>query len=385
MWCGVSHEHKHELTRVFRRGAVEPAAKSGAKSPVQPGVHADQHGYAPSHRHGDGHEDGFAKSPVSTGFFRNADRHSQPSQGPASPDRLLANCRGHHPHLRLQATEGAVRGALERLGARGFLVRSRAAAGRAQGNRYAFSADPCPHIMPPDFTESGMEASMEPDAPSNQKGTSSFLTEETDRKNLSVFSGEKDSRNVILQLESLTEEDISFHWPNLAKAGFGTCQLRQILARLSQVGIGAENLAQGLTYAEWELEHGTMRDKNGESVTHPLNWVFSSLARTGYYRRPQGYISPQEQAEIDAAEEDERLKKARDARKKSAFEAWCAGLSPEEKNAIVAPGNRAFPMPEDTVLRQHFFHKVWPDILKQSPYPDAEKQGQNMTPSQEAS
>lgn len=205
---------------------------------------------------------------------------------------------------------------------------------------------------------------MEPDVPSCQKVAPSFLTEKTDRKNLSVFSGEKDSGNVILQLESLTEEDVSFHWPNLAKAGFGTCQIRQILTRLFQVGIGAENLAQGLTYAEWELEHGTMRDKNGEPVTHPLNWVFSSLARTGYYRRPQGYISPLEQAEIDAAEEEERLKKARDARKNSAFEAWRAGLSPQEKNAIVAPENRAFPMPEDTALRQHFLHEIWPVLLK---------------------
>lgn len=213
---------------------------------------------------------------------------------------------------------------------------------------------------------------MEPDVPSCQKVAPSFLTEKTDRKNLSVFSGEKDSGNVILQLESLTEEDVSFHWPNLAKAGFGTCQIRQILARLFQVGIGAENLAQGLTYAEWELEHGTMRDKNGEPVSHPLNWVFSSLARTGYYRRPQGYISPQEQAEIDATEEEERLKKARDARKKSSFEAWRAGLSPQEKNAIVAPGNRAFPMPEDTALRQHFLHEIWPKILKTGPHFSAE-------------
>lgn len=279
----------------------------------------------------------------------------------------------------IQATEGAVRGALERLGSRGFLVRSRAATGRAQGNRYAFSADPCPHIMPPDFTESGMEASMEPDVSSCKKVTPSFLTEKTDRKNLSVFYEEQNSETAIHRLESLSEEDVAFHWPNLAKAGFGTCQIRQILARLFQVGIGAEKLAQGLTYAEWELEHGTMRDKNGEPVAHPLNWVFSSLARTGYYRRPQGYISPQEQAEIDAAEEDEWLKKAREARKKSAFEAWCSGLSPEGKNIIAAPGNRAFSMPEDTALRQHFFHKVWPDILKQGLPPDMEKQGQNIT------
>lgn len=265
------------------------------------------------------------------------------------------------------ATEGAVRGALERLGRRGFLVRSRAVAGRAQGNRYAFLADPCPHITPPVFLESGMEASTESGAASGIKPAPSLLEEKRDRRNLSVFSGTQDAPTASHRLESLSEEDVAFHWPNLAKVGFGTCQIRQILARLFQAGIGAENLAQGLTYAEWELEHGTMRDKNGEPVSHPLNWVFSSLARTGYYRRPQGYISPQEQAEIDATEEEERLKKARDARKKSAFEAWCAGLSPQEKNAIVAPENRAFPMPEDTALRQHFFHKVWPEILKTGP------------------
>ena len=184
-------------------------------------------------------------------------------------------------------TEGAVRGALERLGRRGFLVRSRAAAGRAQGNRYAFLADPCPHITPPVFLESGMEASTEPGAASGIKPVPSLLEEKRDRRNLSVFSGAQDAPTASHRLESLSEEDVAFHWPNLAKAGFGTCQIRQILARLFQVGIGAEYLAQGLTYAEWELEHGTMRDKNGEPVSHPLNWVFSSLARTGYYRRPQ--------------------------------------------------------------------------------------------------
>lgn len=283
----------------------------------------------------------------------------------------------------LEATEGMARGALERLFKRGFLVRSRAASGRAQGNRYAFASDPCPHITPPVPMESGMEASMERDACSCKNPAPSFLTEKTDRKNLSVFSGVNDSGTAIVRLESLTEEDVFFHWPNLTKAGFGTCQIRQILARLFQVGIGAENLAQGLTYAEWELEQGTMRDKNGEPVANPLNWVFSSLARTGYYRRPQGYISLQEQAEIDAAKEYERLKKAREIHKKSAFEAWRSGLSPEEKNAIAELGNRAFPMPEDTALRQHFFHKVWPDILKQGSPSTAEKQGRNMTKAQE--
>ena len=266
------------------------------------------------------------------------------------------------------ATEGAVRGALERLGKRGFLVRSRAATGRKQGNRYAFSADPCPHIFPPSFAEPsaepGVETPTKAAVPPGENPMPSLLKEKTDRRNLSVFSGEHDPPSASQRLESLSEKDIAFHWPNLAKIGFGTCQVRQILARLFQVGMGAENLAQGLTHAEWELEQGAMRDKNGEPVSHPLNWVFSSLARTGYYRRPQGYVSPQEQAEKDAAAEGERLKNARAERKNSAFEAWRSGLSPEEKRAIVAPENRAFPMPEDTALRQHFLWEIWPVLLK---------------------
>lgn len=266
------------------------------------------------------------------------------------------------------ATEGAVRGALERLDKRGFLVRSRAATGRAQGNRYAFSADPCPHISPPSFPEpsaqSGMETPTKAPTPTGENPAPSLLKEKTDRRNLSVFSGEHDPPSASQRLESLSEEDIAFHWPNLAKIGFGTCQVRQILGRLFQVGLGAENLAQGLTHAEWELEQGAMRDKNGEPVSHPLNWVFSSLARTGYYRRPQGYISPKEQAERDAATEGERLRIAREERKNSAFEAWRFGLSPEEKRAIVAPESRTFPMPEDTALRQHFLREIWPLLLK---------------------
>lgn len=276
----------------------------------------------------------------------------------------------------IAATEGAVRGAMERLGKRGFLVRGRAATGRAQGNRYAFSADPCPHISPPRFPEPsaqpGVETPTKAAVPPGENPIPSFLKEKTDRRNLSVFSGEHDPPSASQRLESLSEEDIAFHWPNLAKIGFGTCQVRQILGRLFQVGLGAENLAQGLTHAEWELEQGAMRDKNGEPVSHPLNWVFSSLARTGYYRRPQGYISPKEQAERDAAAEGERLRIAREERKNSAFEAWRSALSPEEKRAMVAPENRAFPMPEGTALRQHFLREIWPLLLKNEAHFSAE-------------
>ena len=70
----------------------------------------------------------------------------------------------------LQATENAVRGAMERLNPRGFFVRIRAANGRMQGNRYVFSHFPCPHIRAyPPRMETGMDSGMEATAYSGEK------------------------------------------------------------------------------------------------------------------------------------------------------------------------------------------------------------------------
>ena len=90
----------------------------------------------------------------------------------------------------LRVTEGIVRGAMDRLFPRAFLVRSRAAHGRMQGNRYAFAADPCPHIRPYSLRmESCMDSGMEAAAQSGEK-TAPSIQNEIDRKNtLSIFSG----------------------------------------------------------------------------------------------------------------------------------------------------------------------------------------------------
>ena len=263
----------------------------------------------------------------------------------------------------LAATEGMVRGALERLLPRGFLVRTRAARGRVQGNRYVLSPEPCPYILQYGHnTNSGMEPSTEPATQSSENGPLSILKEKKERKNLSISSEEDASSLAIRRLEALTEDDLAFHWPNLAKVGFGTCQIRQIIGHLTKVNISLEKIIQGLNHADWELETGTMRDKSGAPVASPVDWVFTSLSRNGYYRRPAGYVSPQEQAELDAAEEAKRRTEACEARQKAEFDAWSAVLLPEERATITAPPG-AFSMPEDTALRLHFKSHVWPKIL----------------------
>lgn len=47
----------------------------------------------------------------------------------------------------LQVTEGAIRGAFERLFKKyDFLIRNRSTKGRLKGNTYSFASEPCPHI-----------------------------------------------------------------------------------------------------------------------------------------------------------------------------------------------------------------------------------------------
>jgi hypothetical protein len=255
----------------------------------------------------------------------------------------------------------SVRGIVNRLAARGFIRRKQARDGTIRGVHFTtVDALLCPHITGDRLAvRGGVQVAARPELPC----LPSILEEKKDRENLSVSSVDAERRKAIDELEALTEDDIAFHWPHLAKAGFGTCQIRQIVERLAQVNISAEKVMQGLTYAEWELETGNMRDKSLAQVTSPLDWVFMSLSTKGYYRKPKGYISPQEQAERDAAEEAGRIADARKARKAAAFDAWLTDLPPKERAAITTPLGGKFPMPGDTALSLHFSEHVWPEIL----------------------
>ena len=93
------------------------------------------------------------------------------------------------------------------------------------------------------------------------------ILEKIDRKkNLSISSQNPLEHKE--RLEALNEEDMAFHWPELARSGFGTAQIRQIIQRREQIGEDIRHVMQGLTYAEWALAHNAMHDKNGAAVTH---------------------------------------------------------------------------------------------------------------------
>ena len=137
-------------------------------------------------------------------------------------------------------------------------------------------------------------------------------------------------------------------WPCLSRTGFGRDQLNQIAQALSELGKPMDKVLQSLDHAEWELEQGKMTDKDSQPVADPCSWVFRSLSRTGYYRRPKGYVSPEEQAAKDAEEEAKAVTVARQSAEKAQFEAWRDGLSPDE----LADAMRGHPGgPKDAWLR----------------------------------
>lgn len=150
---------------------------------------------------------------------------------------------------------------------------------------------------------------------------------------------------------SISLETLQTAWPTLAQRGFGLEQLAQIEKMLTEQGKDKSKVVQGLDHAEWELEKGKMVDKSGQPVTDPCSWVYRSLARDGYYRRPKGYISPAEAAEKDAEAEAKALIDARNAADQARFQAWKTGLSDNDFQEAM----KGFPGGD----RDAWLKKVW--------------------------
>lgn len=278
----------------------------------------------------------------------------------------------------LETTEGQARGALSRFRRRNFLAQKRGQEGLRKGNYYMFLRDPCEYIQP--CSIKGMTVGVSPqanmqDAVSLRQNGVLYSLEEIDRKNLSKNACRVGSHMRIGDMESLSEADMELYWPCLVADGFGTNQLRQVSQRLRKAGIANLNVLQGLHYAEWDLEHGTMRTAKGEPVASSTNWVFTILARQGYYPRPQGYISPEEQVELDAQAERARLKELRDLRQKEEFALWEESLSQEEQERIIHDVTKGRGASDKTPLRIYFKEKVWREFLLRQKNDDGDASG----------
>jgi hypothetical protein len=142
---------------------------------------------------------------------------------------------------------------------------------------------------------------------------------------------------------AIGDETIAIAWPYLAAAGWRQHQLDQLQKIFTVKGIDFTVAQQAMNYAEWQLLNGGINDREGKPVNDPVAWLFKALSTFGYYKRPQGYISPEEQLAKDRAEEAKRIelleKKAEQAEKKfdrAKALAWFDALSPEAQDEILS-------------------------------------------------
>jgi len=208
-------------------------------------------------------------------------------------------------------------------------------------------------------------------------GANNTILEQVGRIKLPNSSSEERSTRL---LEALTEDDLAFHWPNLAKHDFGTVQIRTVISRLAQVGISTQRVLEGLNRAEWELaRHGCLHDWKGDLVRNPRGYVFDKLAREGSYPLPQGYASPQEEAEREATKQATAYKAALEERFNAEFELWQLSLTSDELEKIPMPPSGTSSNPARAVfLKRHFLECEWPKILssRSTPQPDSLNQMQ---------
>ena len=133
--------------------------------------------------------------------------------------------------------------------------------------------------------------------------------------NLSISEGVRE------KLLGLTPDLIAFNWPELSRIGFGLNQIEQIISNLERKSSSLNFIFSGLDYANFALEN-----KQLHGVAKPLDYIFTSLARNGCFKRPDNYVSQIEQAEKDAADEAERIAKEKrrmiEAKEEIAFISW---------------------------------------------------------------
>lgn len=224
---------------------------------------------------------------------------------------------------------GTVRTVVEKFVTQGWLTKTLHGGGRDSALRLT----PGPFLIARGNDNSTAKLNM----PTQQANLAVELDSRTRQSNSTV---ELDCRNSPLKIDrknlSISSETLRTAWPGLARTGFGLEQIEQIHATLAQLGKSTDRIVQGLDHAEWELANGKMLDKTGQPVADPCAWVYRSLASQGYYRRPAGYVSVEEQAERDAADEAKALAKSREEARQARFRAWLQGLSGEEREKALA-------------------------------------------------
>jgi len=165
------------------------------------------------------------------------------------------------------------------------------------------------------------------------------------------------------RLLSLSADDFETLWPRLHAEKFGPDQIRQIVHHRLPVGESVADIENSLHAVEWELEHDTFP----KAHKGPCNYVFATLKSKGTWRRPVGFLTPNEQILANMEKEKAVIRKIDKLKKQQAkeakqsvqdekFEKWLAVQSPEELHEIDA---RCCPRPPKTDQSKRTWRKAY--------------------------
>jgi len=262
----------------------------------------------------------------------------------------------------LDMREASVRTILRRLEALSFLSFKKARDGNIQGVTVTFNQ----HIVEqyqrdqtlsptlglfsgrtPSLSESlpaaqaasqpGSHEPSQPKSPSTNQAASLPPSDLKDRK-----------ENIFLSQESGWDDALlGIMWPKVRETGFGIEQIVQAAQARAKLGkeLDRDRVNLSLDRAEWELEHrgGLTELSTNERVRNPASYLFLALARWGGLRAHPEYVSREEDEAKNAAEELRRRQEAAQLVETVRYEAFWAGLEPDERQRILAQfpgGNR---------------------------------------------
>lgn len=180
-------------------------------------------------------------------------------------------------------------------------------------------------------------------------------------KNLSG-SEENEEERWARRLLSISTDEFQILWPRLHDERFGPDQIRQIIQHRLYFDETILDIENSLHAAEWELEHDTFP----EARKGPCNYLFATLKDKGTWRRPVGFLTPNEQALANAKKEKavirelqeldkKKSKEAKQAAQNEKFEAWLSTQTHEELQAIDA----LCPMPPNTEASRRTWRKSY--------------------------
>ncbi|WP_244512202.1 hypothetical protein [Maridesulfovibrio ferrireducens] len=159
-------------------------------------------------------------------------------------------------------------------------------------------------------------------------------------KNLSN-SEESEEEKWTRRLLSISRDDFQILWPRLHSERFGPDQIRQIVEHRLSFGETILDIEESLHAAHWELEKGTFP----EARKGICNYLFATLKSKGTWRRPVGFLTPNEQALANAKKADntraelkniekQKIEKAEQDLQNQDFESWLNSLDDSEIESI---------------------------------------------------